>query len=505
MSTENSWGLGVVAAFAVVAGSTLATLTILLSRENPSDLVWVVAIYCGAVLLLAGAAIAAMCRLVGARPAGVLATVLVGGAAYSLYTVHLNLGIASIALAVTWAVVFGLLLAATRQNLIMRLLGASALAAMPLVSGLNGPGGAPLTPDQAALLDRYADIRLKDRPNIYLIGFDAMIPREAAAELLDVAPLAYDLQARELGLTVETDVFAAFTPSVESFDGIMTFDDKSAFSDIGYFAGRSRSPLATLFQANGYRVETGSSIPLYFGTRGPAVDDHVFPAKNAAGDSSLCRFAADAARTLGTFGFCRIFGASGPSLLFDEETDWRDPAVALFDSTWHQMVLDRIGAPEAGSPRLGIYYYYYPVGHAPNNFDSQDPAQLDRYRERFKVQSDLAALVIAEIHAAVQARDPGAILVFFGDHGTKISRTIDWTADTAFWVRDHHAVFYAADGDTCGAPDWPGAYRGTSYTTLGRQAASIARCLAANPEDLDTIVEFTDKFDFSKYLLPPLN
>ena len=111
-----------------------------------------------------------------------------------------------------------------------------------------------------------------------------------------------------------------------------------------------------------------------------------------------------------------------------------------------------------------------------------------------------------EIEAVVRERDPGAILTFFGDHGVKISRTINWQEDTAFWVRDNHAVFYAAatSGASCAVPDQPGAYREPTYTTLGRLVASIIRCLADNPEDLDTLVNFTDKFDFSKYLLPKI-
>ena len=506
MSMAGRWGASLVVACAIVCGGILGAFLLLLARENPAELVQLVAAYCGGILVVACATVAVVHRFLGRRPAIALSFVVVGLTAYSLYAVHLNLGAISVGIAAVVAVLFWTVVVSTGSTAAGRLIGAAALAVMPLVPVLTGQSSPPLPPEKVEVLDRYATIRLNERPNIYLIGFDAMIPREAASLLLDVAPLAYDESARDLGMTVEDNVFAAFTPSSQSFDSLMTLDDKAAFPGNGYFSGRQPSPLAALFRANGYRVETGSSLPFYFGTAGAGVDGHIFPVKNLLSDSSLCRFASETVRAYGTFGLCRFFAVSGPSLLFDENIDYRDPKAELFDSVWHQMVLDRIAAPADDLPKLGIYYYYYPVGHAPNDFDSFDPVQLEVYRNRFEVQADLAARVIREIVAVVRERDPNAILAFFGDHGVKISRTINWEEDTAFWVRDNHAVFYAAAtfGASCAVPDQSDSYREPTYTTLGRKIASIVRCLSSNPEVLDALVNFTDKFDFSQYLLPKM-
>ncbi|HEV2516779.1 MAG TPA: hypothetical protein VGV07_16095 [Devosia sp.] len=505
MNIAGRWGASLVAACAIASGGILGAFLLLLARENPAELTQFAVFYCGGILVVAWAMVAAVYRVLGRRPAIALSLVLVGLTAFSLYAVHLNLGAISVGIAAIMAVLFWVVVVSTGSTAAGRLIGAAALAVIPLVPVLT-QSNPPVPPEQVALLDRYAAIRLNERPNIYLIGFDAMIPREAASLLLDLAPLAYDESARDLGMSVEDNVFAAFTPSSESFDSLMTLDDKAAFPGDGYFAGRRPSPVATLFRANGYRVETGSSLPFYFGSAGAGVDEHIFPVKNLFSDSSLCRFASETARAYGTFGLCLLFSGSEPSLLFDESTDFSDPDVPLFDSVWHKMVLDRIVAAPDKPPKIGIYYYYYPIGHAPNDFDSFDPSQLAQYRHRFKVQADLAARVIHEIVAVVRERDPHAILAFFGDHGVKISRTINWKDDTAFWVRDNHAVFYAAArlGASCAVPDQSRSYREPTYTTLGRQVASIVRCLSSNPEVLDALANFTDKFDFSQYLLPKI-
>jgi hypothetical protein len=506
MSMASRRGASLVVACAIVCGGILGAFLLLLARENPAELVQLAAAYCGAILVVACAMVAVLHRVLGQRSAIALSVVVVGLTAYSLYAVHMNLGAISAGIAAIVAALFCVVVLSTGSRTAVRLIGAAALGLMPLVPALAGPSSPPLSPEEVEMLDRFSTIRLKERPNIYLIGFDAMIPREAASLFLDAAPLSYDQSARDLGMAVEENVFAAYTPSSKSFDSIMTLDDKASFPGDGYFAGRQPSPVATLFRANGYRVETGSALPFYFGTAGPGIDEHVFPIKDLLSDSSLCRFASETVRAYGTFGLCQFFAGSGPSLLFDESFDYKDPKAELFDSVWHQMVLDRIMPPADNPPKFAVYYYFYPVGHAPNDFDSFDPAQLAEYRERFKVQADLAARVIREIVAVVRERDPNAILAFFGDHGVKISRTINWQEDTAFWVRDNHAVFYAAAtfGAPCAVPDQSDSYREPTYSTLGRKIASIARCLSSNPEVLDSLVNFTDKFDFSQYLLPKM-
>ena len=190
--------------------------------------------------------------------------------------------------------------------------------------------------------------------------------------------------------------------------------------------------------------------------------------------------------------------------IFDLEAVAANPDAAYFDNDWHAFVLRQIEDLTPGKPRLFIYYYYYPIGHAPNDFISGDAAQLAAYRKRFLTQDDKAAEVIDDVVGTIRRVDPGAIIMVFGDHGIKISRTVDWRAETRFWVQDNHAVLAAflGENNACARPVAAPPFAGAGYTTLGRMLASVIHCLAQNGDDLTSIVRFVDKFDFAQYLLP---
>ncbi|WP_372841388.1 hypothetical protein [Phaeovulum sp.] len=495
-------------ALAIFSAGLLATLLVLMARENPGDFVLAAAGYMLAVLLAELAVLFALGALGGIWVAGGLAALFGGVNAYALYVVHMNLGgLVALSYCAGVAAILVLVLAATEARPLTRIAGAVALAIVPLMSLTNGPGSAAddarLSDENRALLAQYAQIRLREKPNIYLISFDAMIGLPSAEKFLGLDRLAYVDKLNALGATIVPDVFATDTPSVESFDALMILDDHWHFKGAGYFSGRRPSPVSELFRANGYDVETGSSIPFYFGAAGPYVNSHLFISKNFITDSSLCKFATPAVHDYGAFGFCRLEKYFTTDVIFDLAAVKANPAAPYFDSNWHRVLLERIARPVQPQPRLVIYYYYYPIGHAPNDFVSYDAAQLAAYKQRFLTQADKAAEVIDEIYAAIHRTDPNAIILVFGDHGLKISRTADWNTDTEFWVQDNHAVLaaYLGSGTTCARPQLAPPYEAEGYTTLGRMLAGVIRCLAEDGTKLDDIVRFVDKFEFGNYLL----
>lgn len=495
-------------ALAVFSGGYFLTLLVLLAGETRPAFVFAVAGYMLAVIVVQLLLVFGAGALGGGRLGVATATLFAAANVYSLYVVHMNLGtVGAVAITLVVSASFGLLLVATSARTVARLAGAAVLAVLPALSlvdtlgtdaSLNG-----VAPDNKALLESYAGIRFRERPNIYLISFDAMIPMPAAQKLLGIDQLPYEDKLRELGATLVDDAFVSDAPSVESFDALMKLDDHWHFKGEGYFAGRQPSPVSQVFHANGYSIEAGGSIPFYFGGLGPNVDEHLYVAKNFISDSSLCKFATSLVRDYGVFGWCQLETLFETRYIFDRDVFEADPDAPYFDSHWHDAVLGRIAEAHPNEPRLRMYYYYYPIGHAANDFVSHDEAQLAAYSKRYAIQSVKAAEVIDEVYAAIRRVDPGAIVMIFGDHGTKISRTADWEAETEFWVQDNHMVLLALFGDThsCGRPEMPDLYRGDGYVTVGRAFAAVIRCLAENPEDLDGIVRFIDKFDFSKYLI----
>ena len=494
-------------ALAVFSSGFVLTLVLLIAEENPPNFVFVIALYLMAVVIVQVALVAVLDRWMTKTGALIVAILAAMATAFSLYLVHLNQPLTiSLLYTAGIGVGFGAVMLTTRDAAGRRLLAVGALGALPmlsLVGGDPGPGGASGLP--AATVEKlkgYAGIRLKDRPNIYLISFDAMIPLPAAKKLLQIEELPYEDRLAGLGGIAEPSAFVTDTPSIQSLDAVMKLDDLKSFPSQGYFAGRLPSPVSTLLRANGYWIETGSSVPFYFGQVGGHIDDHLMIAKNLISDSSLCKFAGELAWGWGSFGFCRMAQFLEDKPIFDLAPVMENPNAAYFDSAWHQKVLARLRAPLADQPQFLIYYYYYPIGHAPNDFDSDDPKQKAAYRDRFAIQAGKLAEVVEELYTTIQQNDPNAVVMFFGDHGTKISRTVNWREETEFWVQDHHAVHLtrAGFGHDCTRASFPETYQGQGYMTIGRTVAATLRCLAREPKDFDQIVEFYDKFDFSQYL-----
>jgi hypothetical protein len=488
------------AAFVVFTAALGITLLVLMGPENPPALLAAVAgtitVATGVELLVA----AVISRLFGAATRRMAFALLAGVNGYSLYLVHLNQSLAFEAVyAVGLAVVFGLMLRATAGNGLARGAGAAVMAVLPALSLWSAVPEAPPADGTDARLAAFRAVELRETPNIYLISFDALMPGAAAQQVLDIDSLPYEDWLRNAGAVMPKNSFVTYTPSIPSLDAVMKLDDNAGFQQEGYFAGRLASPLSELLHANGYSIETGSSVPYYFGASGDHVDRHTYIAKNFILDNSLCKFAGTRARVFGVFGFCTLDRFFATEALLDEEAVIADPDAVYFDSHWHDLVLERIAAP-SDRPRLIFYYYFYPIGHAPNDFVSFDPAQMADYRKRFGIQAVKAEEVLAELYRTVQARDPGAILLFFGDHGPKTSRTADWREHTNYWVIDNHAVLFALMPmqTACAQPDL-GTYNG-AYHTAGRMVASVLRCLARDPAQLDRAVAFLDKFPFDEYL-----
>lgn len=200
------------------------------------------------------------------------------------------------------------------------------------------------------------------------------------------------------------------------------------------------------------------------------------------------------------FGFCTLARFVTTKALLDVEPVIANSAAPYFDSEWFDLVLSRIGRTDAKAPQIGFYYVYYPVGHATNDYITGDPKMFSDYRERFVIQSKKAAEVVAEIQRHIEKNDPNSIVMIFGDHGVKISRTVDREKSREFWVQDNHAVLISIldTKNACARPDL-GVYNKT-FSTAGRVVASVIRCLSVNPERLDQAVNFGGAYDFKDFL-----
>ena len=142
---------------------------------------------------------------------------------------------------------------------------------------LGGIGVALFPLSHGRLLDQTIDereireITFKQRPNVYLVGFDGMTPA-ALLDRFDVESTPFhDLMSSRF--RVFRNFFTSDVFTMWAFNSLLTLDENVrhrygvAVPDVGLFAGTHDAPLFRLFRDNGYEITTLYRNH-YFGARG---------------------------------------------------------------------------------------------------------------------------------------------------------------------------------------------------------------------------------------------
>lgn len=484
--------------------SLSAFLLVILFNENTPEFIVALSLFLFAVFVVQLGVIVALVRYsqsVAFRYA--IISLMIACNIYTLYVTHLDLAI------YIEISVFFILIVLSFATLYFSRLNAGVLVfiviaaiAFPVSSILTSSfsESSPNSTHVEASVAKYSGVKFGQKPNVYLISFDAMIPEAIANKYLDLKDISYEKALRDENALILTNGFVADAPSIPSLNAVMKLDDRENFQGNDYVSGLKNSPLAQIFRENGYELETGASIPFYFGRQGPFVDSYLHAPKNFITDSTLCKFASARDAVVAAFGFCTLAKFVTTKALLDVAPVIANSAAPYFDSEWFDLVLSRIGRTDAKGPRIGFYYVYYPVGHAPNDYITGDQKMFSEYRDRFVIQSKKAAEVVTDIQRHVEKTDPNSIVMIFGDHGAKISRTVDREQFREFWVQDNYAVLISIldTENTCARPDL-GVYNKT-FSTAGRVVASVIRCLSVNPDRLDQAANFGGAYDFDDFL-----
>jgi hypothetical protein len=349
-----------------------------------------------------------------------------------------------------------------------------------------------LYPSNPEALEKWAKVEFKSKPNVHLISFDSMIPARVAQKYLGVSRLNYISVVQDSGSYIIPNAFVAQAPSKPSLNAVIKLDDNS-FKGFRYFNGEQNGPLSSVFRANGYKIAGGFSSGYLGEKTGKFYDDYAIE-----GEPSMSVACIVKSRKLfdflpKQFGFCEL------SALMEKR---RSGSTSV---EWPDLVLSRIiEKARSHESWVTFHYIYDPIGHAGSV--THDKAALAEYVEHFKAQSEKAGEILGHMIAAIRENDPEAIVLVFGDHGTWISRELQFTDDPTYFVQDRYAVFASLlkTKHECGQP--PALYYNESYTTPSRVMASVMRCLAKDPKAVDEAVNFSADYAFENFLyeVPPV-
>jgi hypothetical protein len=308
-----------------------------------------------------------------------------------------------------------------------------------------------------------ASISFAERPNIYLLSIDSLIPNDVARDNLGVDDLPYyrllGIDLKEVPMTLSFQV-----PSAASLNSVMRLSQSSQSSRIDYFTGRSESLLSQIAKQNGYRLITGwpGFVPDW--RRGSAVDDMIQPVLSATPDTSfLCSDHLSRKIFIRSFFYCSFFHDAAS---LSEKEPYRDTVLRFLSEE-----------KTFSDPFIVFTYVYFPIGHTSLTYNHSSKKERQEYRNFFSTGANGAANFLNSALNAIRKNDPNAIVLVFGDHGAYLSRSSDPSDDPEFFYRDRHRIFFASmiGGHRCNSPKR--VYSAGRYNTPSRFLVDVLMCL----------------------------
>lgn len=306
--------------------------------------------------------------------------------------------------------------------------GVLAVAPVLLAVASSEKGGGSST--GSIVFPNVVTVPFTSKPNVYLIGFDSMAPQAVLSEYLglDNAPLPQAII--QLGFRRLPNLFSEAVPTKPAITNLLALNTDYFFDEVlpdyNLFSGEAPSPLLQIFSENGYETNTLYSNDYFGEKRGPYVDHYV-----SDREFSVCTHLEDIQHKTALFGLCELHQTSQWRALHGLKEN-----AAKREFEFLMGYLDEL--MERSKPQLFVAHVH-PPNHTASTFQTT-PEQIQKFRTTYLEMSEVAAENLQRLTNVIAERDPTGILFVFGDHGTWISRTINFAEDPKFFIQDRFGV-----------------------------------------------------------------
>ena len=337
-------------------------------------------------------------------------------------------------------------------------------------------------------LEQWKQIKFEDKPNIYLISFDAMIPNEISGKYMGIQKLPYASVIKN-NMLRKIPSFSPRVATLRSLNSVMNLDDVSFPVVNRFFAGIMPSILTSIISSNNYDMVTGFSTH-YFGTKGRYINEFKTVTVPRLKNSMLCLDVKTSFfMQIRLFGICNIIGNySNIGSLFSKNYN------SNMYSKWIKKVINTFQESSIKiKPQFSFIYVFKPVEHTAPNYRYFDLKHRKSYRSYFLSSAKKLNRILHRIIDVVKIQDPKSIVVVFGDHGAYLSRGLDHKKNHKFILLDRHTIELAVlkTEHPC-VSDEKIFHYSPNFATPSRVLAAIFRCLAKEPKEVDKLVNFVD-------------
>ena len=340
-------------------------------------------------------------------------------------------------------------------------LSAAALLTLAIVAGGHWASGSP-APAKGDTTN-IRGVTFQETPNLYFISFDAIAPRVLINKYLDIETTEFH-DVFEAHFRRFPNLFANSVRTAHSLNTLLALDpdvytsqqrellERGDDPDPRLFSGQNPSPLLDILNKNGYET-TSIYIDTYFGRRkGPYVDNYVTFEKN-----TVCNLLDASIRDLAFWGYCRFF---------DGSYDWDNMLSA-----------ERVTKVSGDNGPQFVMAHLYPPGHVDKSFRYDNAEHLEKFRAKYVRESEKAARYLELIIRHLEANDPNAILLVYGDHGLLVSQGLGFEDNRGFVVQDNYGVLGGVyPRGACSA--WFDEASTRGYMTILDAVHAILRCLS---------------------------
>jgi hypothetical protein len=343
------------------------------------------------------------------------------------------------------------------------------ISAWPLIAGNSAPGTAPP--------ENIKAVEFKNKPNIYFLSFDAMVPASLSSKFIGVPNPPYLDILKKHGANFIPNNFSDAVPTKRSLASVLTLSplvqtDGEANRIV---TGQDQSALRYILNANGYKTHFTFDAGFFGSAKGPYLTKY-----NLYRPHSACHFLTDNARQFGFFGYCPLRDLK----VFDGVIN------AIRDKSFFDFIhglIETVARDKHSGPQFYMQHILYPSHTLP--LFAGSAADNANYKNYFERRSKTAANAMDRMLTEIRTFDPNAIIFLYGDHGAYVSRPVQFEKDRQFFVQDRYGTLGAViNAEQCESyltpPD------GERFQTNARIAAGLVRCLAGGESPFINEVDF---------------
>lgn len=403
---------------------------------------------------------------------------------------------------VVWAVIY------LGANFLFRLRKQPNLSAFfwVFLIGISSPAFLLIHPSSSAKnIDNQITQALvfKEKPNIYLLSYDSLIPTTVAQQYLNLETIPYqqviDQEFNEFGNSLTFHV-----ASRPSLNDVMRLGQKQNELNFRSFSGNAPSQLSSIMSLNRYELITGYK-GLHFGRAGPHIDKGLFPTTTQIEASVQCIsqskmeraqafLICEIARRLATENLAPIYEKLFGNTLTEDRQNWQD------------LMLERIYLnSQKKQPVFTYLYTYNPIGHTSLTYDHRDQSQRLEYRAYFEKNAAVLARQISDLLKQIREFDPNSILIIFGDHGAFLSRNVKFHEDPEFFTKDRHRIVIAAAKTQHPCSDPKNLEYSKSFQTPSRILTAVFLCLSKKTHGQLKTLDFDENLEILNPAIRPVS